>query len=647
MLDPKNDNLHDADGNQENTDNQELETSKEVTEKVEEKVNVNDNQKVIDEIDSSNAEESEDETLSERHDIPMLDYESMPMEALVSELEKLVSTGKVSSIKEHIEEIRKEFTSKYKEFIDDKREQFASQNDGDTIGLEYHLPVKQKFDSLLDDYKERKSNHYKTLENNLKTNLKVRLEIIEELKNLIDPEMNIPDLFKQFNEIRDKWRSAGAIPKDKYNHVWNNYHFHVENFYDYIHLDREARDMDFKYNLEQKQKIIARAKELLHEPDLNKAFRELQLLHRLWKEELGPVSREYRDQIWNEFSSVTREIHDKREQFFQQIREKEKQTLEVKKQIIAQIQALAEENITSHSGWQKQIKKVEEQKEAFFKAGRVPMENRDEIWEAFRNATKEFNTKKNSFYKNLKAEQHNNLLRKQALIEKANQLKDSEDFVATTPIMKQIQEEWKNIGHVPKKNSDAIWNEFKAACNHYFDRLHAKRNEENQVENAAYEAKKAYLEETLKHVELTGDHKTDLETIKSHIEKWKSFGRVPHHKRYIEAKYNKILDGLFDKLSLSKKDSEIIRYNNRITSWTNSEENTKLMSERIFLTKKIEELQQEIRQLENNKLFITGASEKNPFVAEVNKNIEKRKQDLEIWKEKLKQLDTILKGISE
>lgn len=640
MLEQKNDNLPEADGNPENKIAQEVQNSK--IEKAEDT-----NKKVLDEIENSNAEESEDETLTERHDIPMLDYESMSMEALAEELEKLLATGKVASIKEHVEEIRKEFYNKYHSFIDDKREEFATENNGDTTDFEYHFPLKGKFDALLNDYRERKNKHYKNLENTLKNNLAVRLALIEELKGLINPENNIQDIFRQFNDIRERWRNAGPIPKDKYNHVWNNYHFHVENFYDYIHLDREARDMDFKYNLEQKQKVIARAKELLHEPDLNKAFRELQLLHRLWKEELGPVSREYRDQIWNEFSSVTREIHDKREQFFQQIREKEKQTLEVKKKIIAQIQALAEENITSHSGWQKQIKKVEEQKEAFFKAGRVPMENRDEIWEAFRNATKEFNTKKNSFYKNLKAEQHNNLLRKQALIEKANQLKDSEDFVATTPIMKQIQEEWKNIGHVPKKNSDAIWNEFKAACNHYFDRLHAKRNEENQVENAAYEAKKAYLEETLKHVELTGDHKTDLETIKSHIEKWKSFGRVPHHKRYIEAKYNKILDGLFDKLSLSKKDSEIIRYNNRITSWANSEENTKLRSERIFLTKKIEELQQEIRQLENNKLFITGASEKNPFVAEVNKNIEKRKQDLEIWKEKLKQLDTILKGISE
>jgi hypothetical protein len=636
MLEQKNDNLPEADGNQENEMTQEVQNSE--IEKAEETSN-----KVLDEIENSNAEESEDETLTERHDIPMLDYESMSMEALTEELEKLLATGKVASIKDHVEEIRKEFYNKYHSFIEDKKEEFANENNGDTTDFEYHFPLKGKFDALINDYRERKNKHYKNLENNLKNNLSVRLALIEELKGLINPENNIQDIFRQFNDIRERWRNAGPIPKDKYNHVWNNYHFHVENFYDYIHLDREARDMDFKHNLEQKQKVIARAKELVSEPDLNKAFRELQLLHRLWKEELGPVSREHRDEIWNEFSTVTKEIHDRRENYFNQLREKEQQTLEAKKQIIEQILALAEENITSHSGWQKQIKKIEEQKEIFFKTGKVPMENRDEIWEAFRNATKEFNTKKNNYYKNLKAEQHNNLIRKQALIDKANQLKDSDDFAAATPIMKQIQEEWKNIGHVPRKNSDAIWNEFKAACNYFFDRLHAKRNEENNVENQAYEAKKTYLEETLKQVELSGDHKTDLEVIKSHIEKWKSFGRVPHHKRYIESKYNKVLDGLFDKLSLSKKDSEMMRYNNRINNLANSDENSKLISERIFLTKKIEEVQQEVRQLENNKLFITGASEKNPFVAEVNKNIEKRKQELEIWKEKLRQLDSIMK----
>src|SRR5690606_8498808 len=343
------------------------------------------------------------------------------------------------------------------------------------------------------------------------------------------------------NEIREKWRGAGAIPKDKYNHVWNSYHFHVENFYDYIHLDREARDMDFKYNLEQKQKVIARAKELVNEPDLNKAFRELQLLHKVWKEELGPVSREHREAIWNEFSAITRQIHDRRENYYQELRAKEEENYAAKQDVISRILAIANENTETHSQWQKQIKKIEALREEFFGIGKVPAEKRDKIWEEFRTATKEFNSKKNAFYRNMKAEQQDNLAKKQALLNRAIELKDSEDFDRVTPIMKQIQADWKTIGHVPRKASDKIWKQFKDACNHYFDRLHAKRNEENAAETEAYEKKKEYLEK-LRNVELSGEYKADLELIKSHIETWKSFGRVPHNKRHIEGKYNKILD---------------------------------------------------------------------------------------------------------
>lgn len=640
MLEEKNDNLHDADGNQENLSNQELEQTPETTSGNE--AVSDENQKAIDEIDNSNAEESEDESLSERYDIPMLDYEKMSMEELTDELEKLVDTGKISSIKEHIEEIRKEFTSKYNDFIEEKKEAFASESEGDTLGFEYHLPLKQKFDTVFDQYKERRNNHYKALENNLKANLNKRLEIIEELKNLINPETNIPDLFKQFNEIRERWRNAGAIPKDRYNHVWNNYHFHVENFYDYIHLDRESRDMDFKHNLEQKQKVVARAKELISEPDLNKAFRELQLLHKLWKEELGPVSREHREEIWNEFRSVTKQIHDRRENYYQELRANEEENLTKKQEVIAKITEVSKEEVNSHSQWQKQIKKIDELREEFFAIGKVPMEKRDAVWEEFKNTTKEFNTKKNLFYRNIKAEQQENLEKKQVLLNRAIELKDSEDFEKVTPVMKQIQNEWRVIGHVPRKVSDEIWKQFKDACNHYFDRLHKKRDEESSVEIEAYNKKKEYLE-TLKNIELSGEHKTDLDLIKSHIETWKGFGRVPHNKRHIEAKYNKVLDMLFDKLSMSKRESESMRYNNRITNLVEADDVRKLNSERVFLTRKIDEIQSEIRQLENNIMFITGAKDNNPLVLEVNKNIERHKQELQTWKDKLTQLNQALR----
>jgi len=595
---------------------------------------------IIDAISDNNAEESEDETVKERHDIPMLDYDTLTLESLIDELKNLVTNEKVMSVKDHIEEIKKSFLAKYYHLLEEKKEEFLAENPDTIEDFKYHFPLKSQFDQLYSLYRDNKNVHFKSLQSNLKTNLENRLAIVEELKELINPQENIKDTLKHFNELRERWKNAGPIPKDKYNHVWNNYHFHVENFYDYLHLDREARDQDFKHNLEQKQKIIARVEELVNEADINKAFRELQDLHKIWKEEIGPVSREHRDEIWNKFSELTKLMHDKREVLFEKLRGTELENLEKKKEIIAKIEVLATEKVNAHSQWLTQIEKVEALRTAFFSAGKVPSDVNEETWAAFKIAVRNFNSFKNSFYKDIKKDQNNNLSRKTALVAKAKELQESTDFAATTPIMKQIQEEWKQIGHVPRKYSDKIWLEFKDACNHYFDKLKEQKNEENSEEIEAFDNKKAYLE-TLREFQMTGDHKTDLDAIKLHIETWKKFGKVPFSRRHIEGKFNKVLDALFEKLSLSKKDSEMIRFSNRMDQLSENNDTRKLESEKIFLMRKIDEIKNEIFQLENNIQFFTNtrnAKKENSIVLEVRKNIEKHKEEMEILKDKLKQI---------
>ncbi len=603
-----------------------------------------DAQDAISSIADTNAEESEDETLAGRHDIPMLDYDAMPMDRLVSELETLVSNEKVMSVKDHVEEIRKAFLSKYHHFIDEKRDQWRNENPDATEDFHYHLPAKSRFDQLYSQYRDSKSKHFQSLQTNLKANLENRMAIVEELKNLINPQENIKDTLKHFNDLRERWKNAGPIPKDKYNHVWNNYHFHVENFYDYLHLDREARDGDFKHNLEQKQKIIARVEELVNMPDVNKAFRELQDLHRLWKEEIGPVSKEHREEIWNRFSELTKQMHDKREAIFEKLRGSELENLERKKDIISKIEVLAQEKVNSHSAWLAQIEKVEALRNEFFSAGKVPAEVNEETWAAFKTAVRNFNSLKNAFYKDIKKDQNDNLSKKQALVAKAKELQESTDFAATTPIMKQIQEEWKQVGHVPRKYSDKLWKEFKAACNYYFEKMKESKSEEISEEVEAFEKKKAYLE-TLRDFQLSGEHKPDLDAIKAHIETWKSFGRVPHSRRHIEGKFNKILDALFEKLSLSKKDTDMMRFTNRMENLSESNDTRKLDNEKIFLMRKIDEVQSEIFQLENNIQFFASKDKnpkkENPMVVEVRKSIEKHKEELATLKAKLKQLRNI------
>ena len=598
------------------------------------------NQTALDAIAETNAAESEDETLKERHEIPMQDYDTLSLEALVDELKSLVSNEKAMSFKEHIEEIKKAFLAKYNHLLEEKKEEFQAENQDPNEEFQYHSPLKTQFDKYYSLFRDTKNTHFKSLQTNLKTNLENRLAIVEELKELINPQENIKDTLKHFNELRERWKTAGPIPKDKYNHVWNNFHFHVENFYDYLHLDREARDLDFKHNLEQKQKIVARVEELVNEADINKAFRELQDLHRIWKEDIGPVSREHRDTIWNKFSDLTKQMHDKREVLFENQRGTELENLEKKKEIIAKIEVLATEKVNAHTQWLAQIEKVEALRTAFFSAGKVPSDVNEETWGSFKTAVRNFNSFKNSFYKDIKKDQNENLSKKTALVAKAKELQESLDFASTTPIMKKIQDEWKQIGHVPRKYSDKIWKEFKDACNHYFDKLKEQKNEENSEEVEAFDAKKAYLEK-LREFQLTGDHKTDLDAIKLHIETWKNFGKVPFPRRHIEGKFNKILDALFEKLSLSKKDTDMMRFANRIDHLSESNDTRKLDNEKIFLMRKIDEVQNEIFQLENNIQFFTNtrnAKKENSIVVEVRKNIAIHKESLDVWKEKLKQL---------
>lgn len=678
MLEANNDNLLDADGSADNltseqiiidnqidtveklvsvesnhlNDNQNLESETHIVTLSDQELSddslliehlvIGDEQQAIDAIVASNAEESA-ENFHENEEIAIIDYEILSMDDLVIELEKLVAIEKVMSVKNHVEDIKTVFLSKFNHFMEDKKDEFFAENPESTENFEYHFPLKVKFDQLYSQFRDKRNKHFKSLETNLKSNLDTRLAIVEELKNLINPQENIKDTLKHFNDLRERWKTAGAIPKDKYNHVWNNYHFHVENFYDYLHLDREARDLDFKHNLDLKLKIIARVEELVHEEDLNKSFRELQDLHKIWKEDIGPVSREYRDSIWEKFSSLTKIMHDKREQLFEAQRGVENDNLVKKAAIILQINNLTSEKMSSNTSWPSLVAKVEAFRTEFFDIGKVPNDVNEATWSAFKTAVRNFNVVKNSFYKDIKKEQHDNMNKKAALVAKAIALQESDDFAATTPIMKQIQEEWKTVGHVPRKFSDKIWKEFRAACNHYFDKLKAQKSEANQEEVEAFEKKKAYIE-SLKDFELVGEHKADLDAIKVHIEAWKSFGRVPFARRHIDGKFNKILDALFEKLSLSKKDSEMMRFANRMEQLNDANDTRKLENEKMFLTKKIEEVQSEIFQLENNIQFfsnVKSAKKENPLVVEVQKNIEKHKESLTVLKEKLQQIKNL------
>ena len=597
---------------------------------------VEEHDEVINEIEESNAEDAEDEGNKDRHKIEVKEYDSMSLEALAIELEKLVKNEKVQAIKQHVDSINAEFKTKFQALVDEKKEDFINDG-GNEIDFYYSSPVQKRYKNAYREYRKKVNEHYQNLEKNLKQNLTDKLEIIEELKSLINVEENINTTYKHFKELQERWRNTGPIPRDKYNNAWNSYHHHVERFYDFLNINRELRDLDFKHNLEKKLLIIERAETLAKDDDAMRAFRELQELHKMWKEELGPVAREYREEIWERFKAATKTINDKRQVYYKEIDKVYEKNLEKKEEIIANIENFATEGTNSHGAWQKKIKAIEELREAFFSAGKVPIKVNEATWAKFKEAVRSFNRKKNAFYKNLKKDQYKNLELKLDLIKIAEDNKDSEDFETVTPLMKKIQSDWKKIGHVPRKDSDKIWKQFKAACNYYFDRIHSKRNAASKEQIEAY-TKKNELLNTLKDLKLPKDKEKGVEIIKAQISEWQTLGRVPNDKRYIDGKFQKTIDGLLTNLKVDKAEAEMIKYQNKLDTLSNPDDTRNLDNERNFIRKKIDEVKGQINQLENNLQFFTNVDQDNPLVKEVHTNIKKHREALDVWKAKLSKI---------
>ncbi|WP_273566464.1 DUF349 domain-containing protein [Maribacter halichondriae] len=601
--------------------------------------------KVLEEIDEENAEDAEDADNHHRHHIPILDYHSMSMENLVGELQRLIRNEKVQAIRKHVDGIKHEFDLKFQEFLEHKKEDFIG-NGGNEVDFRYNSVTKRQFNEVYKEYREKRNQYYKNLEKSHKQNLADRLQIIEELKGLVNVEEDINTTYRNFKDIQERWRNAGPVPRTHYNDVWKTYHHHIEIFYDFLHINRELRDLDFKHNLEEKTKIAEQAEALANEPDMNKAFRELQTLHKIWKEDIGPVGQEHREAIWERFSNATKAMHQRRQAYYNELEKSYEQNLVKKQEIIDDITKVAAHIATNHKALQQQIKQIEELRNAFFKAGKVPQRVNEQTWASFKEAVRSFNRSKNSFYKNLKSEQQKNLDQKRELLNLAISLKDSEEWNTATQEMKRIQAEWKKIGHVPRKFSDSIRKEFKAACNHYFDRLHALKNVAHKEEAENLEKKNKCLE-TIKTFELSGDRKKDLAKVKGFIDEWKTYGRVPFNKKNIDQKFNKTIDALFRKLNVGRQEAELLKYGNKIQQLAKKDDEQAIYKERTFIRRKIEESKNEIRQLENNLQFFSNASEDNPLVQDVIKRVETHKASLTTWKEKLKKLNILENNLNK
>lgn len=614
------DNLHNAEGNEKKVEStQNLEST------------YNKNSSKEDSIDELNSENNKEDQSVEETTIPEKDYESFSLEKLIDELKYLHNHYPVQLIGENINSIRDIFLKKFDEHETERKQKFLNEG-GDELSYQPDQFLKNKFNSAYHDYKTKLNSYYKEQEQNEQNNLNKRLQIIEELKELYTTPMeSISSFFKKFRDIKERWHNAGKIPKSRAGDVFRTYFHHLDNAHEFIKLNKELEELDYAHNLEQRRAIISRAEELTTEPSVQKALNELQYLHKLWKEQAEPVAEEFRESTWQEFKAITQKIHERKSELFEKIKEEQQANLEKKQAIISQLETIASAENPDHSFWQNNVKKIENLREAFFTTGRIPKETSSDTWSKFKSLLHEINNKKNTFYKDLKKIQQENLKKKNDLLEIAKANKDSEDWEVALNLYKKIQNEWKNIGHVPRKYSDKLWDEFRENCNYFFNRYKLRNNKVNEEWIENLKRKQSLLEE-ISSISAT-DKEDALAKINDYSIQWNSIGKVPRENMNINKEFNSAIKNLIKKFDIDKNIIDEIQLNIKVENYKQSKDDKKLDEDLRKMRKQIQDLGHEIVQLENNLSYFSNANQNNPLLQNTLNNIESKKTKLDELKQ--------------
>lgn len=563
-------------------------------------------------------------------EVQPIDFKLMSLTDLVSKMENLIKEQPVQNIKDDANAIRASFYLKYNEQVEQAKQAFIEEG-GNEIDFEYSQPIQLSFKELWKSYIEKKNAYHQKVTQDLKDNLGKREAVITGVKALVE-KADVSSSYKEFQELQTIWKQIGAVPSEKYQETWGNYHLYVEQFYDLLHINNDLRAIDFKHNLEAKQLVIARAKELLEHADIQFAFNELQILHKIWKEETGPVSKEFREPIWEEFCAITNAIHDKKTAYYDNLRKDEEVNYNKKLVKISEIENFDFSNNHTFGDWKKSIDSFEVLKEEFVSIGRIPKNKTNKVWEQFKSATKAFNTAKNEFFKETKKSQNDALFKKKALIAEALEWKDSNDFDMATETFKRIQAAWKKVGFIPRKQADTLWNEFKTICDAYFDRLNEVKKEGTPEQQESYATKVKFLE-TLEASEITVENYNDV------LATWIQIGIVPSQKNSID---QDIQSTIFKSLENQEDKGEVvyIKYQLKLAYWK-AIGSRKIEDEQNNLRKESEGATKDLKQLENNLGFISGGKKGNPLLDMVMQSIEIEKNKLKLVKRKQKYLRSI------
>lgn len=570
----------------------------------------------------------------------VIDFDQLTLEDYPATLQKILKHDQWMKLGNHVRSLQERFDQAFLSLLQEKKEAFIEAG-GNEIDFHFAPEFKKEFTLHLREYKRRKSEHFKAIEAQQKVNLNRKKEIIEEIKQLIDESAHDNTTYKQFKNLQEAFHSTGQVPRAESNNLWQTYKFHVERFYDFLHLNRDLREADFKHNYAEKLKIIERAEALSELPDIIVAIRELNVLHRLWKNDLGPVAREHREELWNRFQAATKNIHHRKNEYNKNIDNIHEENRRKKEEILLAIEAFSKEKPTNHNAWQNAIKKVNALREQFHAIGRVPKNENKRLWNNYRALSRQFNQDKNQFYKEQKVQEKNFIEAKKALIDEVTTILNDPRWRDHLNRMKTIQNDWKKTGRISRRLSNKLWEEFRSLTNQYFDRIKNKTSAMSAEDQAKMTAQNNFVEEVLKTEAPTTPKKLEA-FIETQLEQWT--GLEPLANSPAQKKLLQHLTGLWEQTTLSAKDKTSQKFNTQLGLIKTDPD--ALQREYSHQKKKIDEIATELIQLQNNLQFFSNSSNENPLVVEVTSKIEqlsKAKENLEEKTNAIKSLQRSLR----
>ena len=502
--------------------------------------------------------------------------------------------------------------------------------------------VEEEFKSLMAAIKEKRSALAAEIEKQKEENLQVKLSIIEELKELVESPDDANKSYNEFKKLQQQWNEVKLVPQAKVNELWKNYQLHVEKFYDILKLNNEFREYDFKKNLEIKTHLCEAAEKLADEQDVVSAFHQLQKLHQEFRD-TGPVAKELRDEIWNRFKAASTAVNRRHQQHFEALKETEQHNLDQKTVICEIVEAIEFDQLKTFAAWETKTQEVIALQNKWKTIGFAPQKMNVKIFERFRKACDEFFKKKGEFFKLLKEGMNANLEKKKALCEKAESLKDSTEWKETAEILTKLQKEWKTIGPVSKKYSDAVWKRFITACDYFFEQKGKATSSQRSVEQENLEKKKAIIAR-LTAIDETTDADEASKEVRELMKEWNGIGHVPFkEKDRLYKQYHGLIDQLFDRFNISASNKKLSNFKSSIGN-IQSGGSQSLYREREKLVRTYENMKNELQTYENNLGFLTTSSKKgNSLLTEINRKVEKLKSDLELVLQKIKVIDESIK----